>query len=497
MLELLRQEANRALTENGAETNVSTYSDCLDLFATIGALRRESDEEILTRFVRAFTENRNLSMKMLFFARDIRGGLGERRVFRVILRYLAENEPASVKKNIPHIAEYGRFDDLLVLLGTPCEDAAISYLKQQLEKDIAALEHDGDVSLLGKWLPSVNASAPKTVSAAKRICRAMGMSEAEYRKALTKLRARIRILENNLREKDYTFDYAKQPGKAMLKYRKAFLRNDGERYLSFIEQVSRGEAKLHADTLLPYELVTPFLSDHFFTSEGRCFMRSISPEEKAALNATWQSLPAFTAEGNALAVIDTSGSMYWDAEPLPAAVALSLGLYFAEHSAGAFRNCFIEFSEHPQLIELKGETFADRLRYAASFNTAANTNLEAVFELILRTAVKNQVPQEELPETLYIISDMEFDCCVANASLTNFENAKQRFASFGYALPKIVFWNVASRNRQQPVTKNEQGVALVSGCSPRIFKMLSGGLLTPYAFMMDVLGGERYAPISA
>jgi len=189
--------------------------------------------------------------------------------------------------------------------------------------------------------------------------------------------------------------------------------------------------------------------------------------------------------------------MYWDAEPLPAAVALSLGLYFAEHSAGAFRNCFIEFSERPQLIELKGETFADRLRYAASFNTAANTNLEAVFELILRTAVKNQVPQEELPETLYIISDMEFDCCVANASLTNFVNAKQRFASFGYALPKIVFWNVASRNRQQPVTKNEQGVALVSGCSPRIFKMLSGGLLTPYAFMMDVLGGERYAPISA
>ena len=139
MLELLRQEANRALTENGAETNVSTYSDCLDLFATIGALRRESDEEILTRFVRAFTENRNLSMKMLFFARDIRGGLGERRVFRVILRYLAENEPASVKKNIPHIAEYGRFDDLLVLLGTPCEDAAISYLRQQLEKDIACL----------------------------------------------------------------------------------------------------------------------------------------------------------------------------------------------------------------------------------------------------------------------------------------------------------------------------------------------------------------------
>ena len=226
-------------------------------------------------------------------------------------------------------------------------------------------------------------------------------------------------------------------------------------------------------------------------------MRPISEEEKSALNATWASLPDFGGEENALAVIDTSGSMYMDAKPMPAAVALSLGLYFAEHNKGIYKNHFIEFSKRPQLIEIKGDTFADRLRYAASFNKIADTNLEAVFDLILNSAVKNHVSQEELPAKLIIISDMEFNCCVENAELTNFKNAQKKYAAYGYKLPEIVFWNVASRNRQQPVTRNEQGVALISGATPRIFSMVAGGNLSPYTFMMEVLGSERYAVIAA
>jgi len=198
-----------------------------------------------------------------------------------------------------------------------------------------------------------------------------------------------------------------------------------------------------------------------------------------------------------LAVIDTSGSMYWNVKPLPAAVALSLGLYFAERNTGAFRNHFIEFSARPQLIEIKGETFADRLRYVASFNEVANTNIEAVFDLILRTAVRNRVPQEELPAKLILISDMEFDSCVTNATSTNFENAKKRFEAFGYKLPQVVFWNVANRNKQQPVRMNERGVVLVSGATPRLFSMVAGGNLSPYTFMMDILGSERYRKIVA
>lgn len=494
MLEFMKKEANRTYTENGAATLQTTYSDCLDLFATIGALRSAREQEILNRFVRAFTENPDLAMKLLFFARDIRGGLGERKVFRVCLKWLAQNAPASVRKNLPYVAEFGRWDDLLSLMGTPCEKDGLHLIREQLETDLNAMDMGDDVSLLAKWLPSVNASNIQTVAYAKRIARFLGMTDAAYRKALVKLRGRIRILENNLREKDYTFDYAKQPSKAMFKYRKAFYRNDGERYGEFLKKVSGGETKMHADTLMPYELIEPYL--HFSWS-SHSFMRDISEAEKSALNATWGCLPAFTNAENALAIIDTSGSMYCGGKPLPAAIALSLGLYFAEHNTGAFKNHFIEFSSKPQLIEIKGETFADRLRYVASFNEIADTNLEAVFDLILNAAAQNHVPQEELPATLYIISDMEFNHCVQNTGATNFENAKAKFAAHGYQLPRVVFWNVQSRNAQQPVTQNEQGVALVSGCSPRIFNMLKSGILSPLVYMLNILGAERYAKIAA
>lgn len=494
MLEHLKNEANRTYTENGAVTHATTYSDCLDLFATVGALRSSSEQKILNRFVRAFTENPDLALKTLFFARDIRGGLGERKVFRICLRWMAGNAPASARKNLSYVPEYGRFDDLLCLMGTPCEKDALALIQRQLETDLNAMEMGGDVSLLAKWLPSVNASSPQTVVSAKRIARSLGMTDAAYRKTLVKLRGYIRIIENNLREKDYTFDYARQPSKAMFKYRKAFYRNDGERYGEFLSRVSHGETQMHADTLMPYELVEPYLS---FGWSRHSFMRDISEEEKNALNATWASLPAFGGDENALAVVDTSGSMYCGGKPLPAAVALSLGIYFAEHNTGVFQNHFIEFSARPQLIEIKGETFADRLRYVASFNEVADTNLEAVFDLILRAAVRNNAAQEELPATVYIISDMEFNSCVRNADKTNFENAKAKFASCGYKLPRVVFWNVQSRHQQQPVTQNEQGVALVSGCTPRIFSMLQSGILSPLGYMLDILGAERYAKIAA
>lgn len=496
MLEYIKQEANMTLTENGAATYESTGSECLDLFATVGALRRESDTEIITRFIRAYTESPDTAMKLLFFARDVRGGLGERRVFRVILNWLAANEPASVIKNLEYVAEYGRYDDLLSLMGTRCEKEMLSLVKEQFTKDLEAMEKEETVSLLAKWLPSVNASNEITKAYGKRLAKALGLSDAEYRKALSALRSKIRIIENNLREKDYSFDYEKQPSKAMFKYRKAFARNDSERYNAFIKAVTEGEAVLHADNVVPYELVAPYLTTGWY-GNSRSFMRNITTAEKNSLNATWASLPDFGSDENALAVIDTSGSMYCDLKPIPAAVALSLGLYFAEHNTGAFKNHFIEFSARPQLIEVKGETFADRLRYVASFNEIANTNLEAVFDLILNAAVKNNVPQNDLPAKLIIISDMEFDSCVDHASAVNFKNAEKKYASHGYVLPQIVFWNVASRHRQQPVTKNEQGVALISGVTPRIFSMVAGGTLSPYTFMMEVLGSERYAKIAA
>ena len=488
MLHYLKQEANKTFTENGATTYFSTLSSCLDLFATVGALRRASDEEIVSRFMRAYTENKDIAMKLLFFARDIRGGLGERRVFKTILKWLACNEPESLSKNLQYISEYGRYDDLLILFYTPLETATLSLIKTQLEKDLSSLENNGEVSLLAKWLPSVNASNSETKKLAKRVVKFLGYDDATYRKTLVRLRSHIRIIENNLRERDYTFDYEKQPSKALFKYRSAFFRNDAERYKEFLDKVSSGDVKLNASTLTPYEIITPF------------FKRDVSDEERASINATWTALEDFTADGNALAVIDGSGSMYGGSDPIPATVALSLGIYFAERNKGAFENHFITFSEHPQLVEIKGDDIYDKVRYCRNYNEVANTNIQKVFELILRTAKKNKVPQEELPKRIYIISDMEFDYCADDASITNFEYAKKLFENAGYKLPEVVFWNVASRNRQQPVTKNEQGVLLVSGCTPRLFSMIADGSVsdgTPYEFMLEVLMSERYEKITA
>lgn len=485
MLEYLKKEANHTTTENGAITYKTTNSDCLDLFATIGAVRQAEENEIISRFKKAYAEDANLAMKILFYARDVRGGLGERRAFRVILRWLADSHAASVRKNIEHIAEYGRYDDILTLLDTPCEKAAMAFIRTQLKADLDALKKEQPVSLLAKWLPSVNTSSQEAVIKAKKIARAVGMDDKTYRKTLVKLRGAIRIIENNLRTKDYTFDYEKQPSKAMFKYRQAFYRNDSERYQEYLQNVETGSAVMHTDTLVPYEIIRPFLHE------------DVSAEESRAIDVTWNAQKDYTNGENALVVVDGSGSMYWYKSPMPAEVAQSLGIYFAERNTGIFHNHFITFSETPQLVEIKGKTIEEKLEYCMDFCEVGNTDLFKVFELILNAAVKNRVSQKELPSTLYIISDMEFDHCMEGADLTNFEAAKKLFAAHGYTLPKVVFWNVASRNQQQPVTMNEQGVALVSGCTPNLFSMVTAKDFSPYSYMMEVLNKERYAKIAA
>lgn len=484
MLRFLKDLMNWTYTENGAVTLRSTGSECLDLFATIGALRTQSDREIEDRFLRAYAENPDLAMKILFYARDVRGGLGERAVFRTLMRWLAENEKASLVRNMPFIAEYGRFDDLLCVLNTPAHQEAMEVLRDQFQADMRAMERgDGEpVSLLGKWLPSVNASNEETVRTAKQIAREFGMTQAQYRKALTALRARIRIVENDLRVRDYTFDYAKQPSGAMFKYRRAFLRNDEERYRDFMDQAASGTAVLHTGTLMPYEIVTAAYR--------------AKEDERRALDVTWNALKDYTGDENALVVADGSGSMYCG-RPQAASVAQSLAIYFAQHNRGIFHDHFITFSMTPQLIEIKGKDIVEKVRYCRSFNEIANTNIQAVFELILRAARTYRVRREEMPSTLYIISDMEFDYCAKDASLTNFEYAKNLYRRYGYRLPKVVFWNVQSRRQQQPVKMNEQGVALVSGCSPRIFSQVMSGETDPYTYMMTVLGDERYQRIQA
>ena len=497
-LEKLKEMSDMTYTENGAVTNKSSGSDCLDFFASIGGMRNRDEQDIIKYFIRAYAEDPDKAMKLLFYTRDIRGGLGERRIFRVILRWLAEYKSESVIINLPYIPEYGRYDDLLVLIGTRCEKNVIAMIKKQLTQDIEALEKGEEVSLLAKWLPSVCTSNKEAVRTAKYLARSIGMSEAEYRKTLSKLRAAIRIIETKLCKKEYDFDYSKQCSKALYKYRKAFIRNDNERYMKYIEDVNAGKTKMNTSTLMPYELVEPYLKRFMPNPWQTNRVQGLSAEETESLNTTWANLPDYGSDENMIAVIDTSGSMYWnETMPSPGAVALSLGLYIAERNRGAFANHFIEFSFDAELIEIKGNTFADRLLYTAGLRKIANTDLEAVFETILATALKYNMPQSEMPAKLIIISDMEFDFCVTNAGLTNFENAKKCYELHGYKLPEVIFWNVACRNRQVPVKKNEQGVALVSGCTPLLFEMTAGGIVSPEAFMEKILSSERYKTITS
>lgn len=493
MLNYLKKQLNITQTENGAVTLRTSGTDCLDFFFRAGGMREASETDIQSLVLRAMTEDPVKAMKILFFVRDVRGGLGERRFFRTAMATLAARYPEAVKRNVHLFAEYGRFDDLCVLLGTPCEDAAVALISAQLKSDLDGMAQGKPVSLLAKWLPSVNASSAETVSRGKYLARALHMGEKQYRKMLSALRKYTDIIENRLRECDYTFDYAKQPSGAMFKYRQAFSRNDAERYAAYLGAVERHEAVMHTASLYPYDIVRACKFD--------CWghQTAITAEERRSLNAAWNNLPAFGEnDENALAVIDGSGSMYSNGAALrPIDVALSLGIYFAEHNKGAFRNHFITFSRSPQLVEIKGKDIAEKVQYCATYNEVANTDIAAVFNLLLRTAVQNRLPQSEMPAKLYIISDMEFDYCVLGGQdETVFETMRKRFARCGYRLPDVIFWNVASRQQNIPVSRAETGAALVSGASPAIFDMVIGGEITPENVMNRIIESERYAKVS-
>lgn len=486
MLEYLKQESNLTQTENGATTYKTSGNFCVDLFGSIGALREANDDQIISRFVKAYSESPNTAMKILFYARDVRGGLGERRVFRIIINYLAKYYSDSIIKNIKYIPEFGRYDDLLSLFNTKCEASMISFIEKQLKSDIASMQQNKkDVSLLAKWLPSINASSKTTTKQAKKLACLLNMTYEQYRKTLSALRKYIDIIENYLREKNYIFDYTKQTSKSLFKYRQAFIRNDNERYLNFINLVKQKKVVLKTGTLYPYDIIRSCKS---FKNE----------EDKEILNTTWNSLPDYCKSNqNSIAVLDGSGSMYAVGNPLPIDIGLSLAIYFAERCNGEFKNHFITFSTNPKLVEIKGETIVDRSLYCQSFNEVSNTDIQKVFELILNTAIKNKLPQQELPDCIYIISDMEFDDCAVNSNKTNFEYAKEMYEKNGYKLPTLVFWNVQSRQQQVPVKVNESGVILVSGASPRIFEMVMTNELNPYDYMIKVLSNKRYSVIEA
>ena len=525
-LQAIKTQLNTAHTENGDLAYKSTGSACLDFFSLCGGMRRNL-EDLDKVFAKAYAENPVVAIKILFYMRNIRGGLGERNSFRVLLKELAQYYPEMAKQIVYAVPEYGRWDDLLVLLETPAKDDAIALIKSQIEKDKKAMEEGKTVSLLGKWLPSINTSSKESVASAKIVMASLGMKAVEYRKLCSALRKEIKILEDNLRRKDYTFDYSKQPSQAMLRYKKAFMRNDEERYKAFLRKVveqaqklAQGEeipeeekVKLNAKTLYPYQIVGPFMS-------GYSGFRFLPDEEALPLEASWKSLDRGAFGSRTIVVRDGSGSMYGPGESAAINIATSLALLFAEQLGGAYKNSFITFSSKPELIQVPetADTLEKKLNFISKFDDCSNTDIGKVYKLILDVAKSGNVPKEEMIERVLIISDMEFDSAVtisdtaenervkslSAASLdrsyahfskdSTFEFYKKAFEEAGYELPEIVFWNVEARDTHLPVTQNEKGVKLVSGASANIFSdVVSGDLkvVTPYEFMLQML--EPYA----
>lgn len=466
----MKNETNKTWTENDALTFKSTQSKVLDLFSMGGALRTRDPVEIEKMLSQALGEDKLMAIKCLFYLRDIRGGQGERRTFREGLKILSTYYLEETKKLISLVPEYGRWDDLFYMDKVEFDEL----IKEQIKKD---LESDKP-SLLGKWLPSENSSSVKTKGLAKKVRKYLGYSSKKYRSMLTTLRNKIKIVEGTMSKNRWTdIDYSSVPSKASLKYKKAFAKHDEAGYNKYLESVEKGESKINTKTLFPYELV-----------------REARKENNKTVDLLWKNLPDYTkGDEKAIVVADVSGSM----NGLPMDVSVSLAMYFAERNKGVFNNKFITFSANPELQEISGEGLNQKIRNLENAHWDMNTNIQAVFDLILKTSIENSVSQEDLPSTIYIISDMEFD----NASgshysedKTNFQAIKYKYANAGYKMPNLVFWNVDSRQSNVPVTQNEKGVILVSGCSPVVFKMVMQKT-TPYEFMISVLNSERYKKI--
>lgn len=492
MLEYLKNDANETRTANGAKAFASTKSFVLDLFSLGGAYRNRSEEDIKKLFSKAFAENPLLAMKTLFYLRDITQGQGERRFFRVVLKYLALHHPEALRKNLHLIPKFGRYDDLWVLLETDLKDDVIDLVRKQLSLD-KNVDHP---SLLGKWLPSLNASSYKTKKYAKIIQEELRLTPRQYRKLLSSLRKKIDIVETKLTERDYeSIDYSKLPSRAGLVYRKAFLRNDRERYQAYLDSLSKGKANINTKTLYPYDIVHKALQGYNGRNVWNWYSRELTQQEIQLLDAQWNNLPDFIGERkeNSIAVVDTSGSM----NGRPMEVAISLGIYLAERNKGVFHNHFFTFSDRPKLQQIVGSNIVEKVRNLSDSEWGGSTNVEAVFRKILDVAVRNNLPQDEMIGKVIIISDMQFNYCTRGVDTHIFKQLEKDFNEAGYKMPLLTFWNVNAFQSNTQFTMNENGVELVSGFSPSIFKnVLSNVSKTPYELMLEVIDSDRYAEVT-
>jgi len=490
-------ENSFSVTENGALGFGTSGKNLLDINFAVTSFRNKSDKVIEDAFAKAFYEDKLLALKWLFFARDREEGIGERRLFRVALKWLAVEQPEIAKAVIKLVPEYGRWDDLWCLLDTKLKDEIIDLVNDMLDYDCERMSFGKPITLLGKWLPSSNASSKETKRLAKIIYTGLGMTERRYRKMLSELRKYLNVIEVKMSAKEWSeIDYNAVPSRANLIYNGAFLRNDEERRREYLAALERGDkgVKINGSVNFPHDIVHRYMSGGW----GRS-LKSLD----TTLEQLWKALPDFVNEqGNTICVADGSGSMtttIGGTNVSALSVANALAIYFAEHSNGEFKDNYITFSNRPRLVDFSSaKTLKDKISIALRHNEVADTNIEAVFDLLLKTAVSKKLSQEEIPANVLILSDMEFNGAISYNCRRNtlFREIEQKWNNAGYKMPRVVFWNLCSRTGTLPVNQHENfPVALVSGFSPAICKMVLSGKLDPFECLVEQLNSERYQAV--
>ena len=499
----LQNTYNYKRTENGALAHKSTRSKVYDMFALGAAYRTRSDEDCILLFKNAYEENETLALKCLFYIRDCRGGQGERRFFRVCMRWLAENYPERAAALAEYVPEYGRYDDWFkIYFGTPVEGQVIEMMKKQLTTDMLCKKNA--VSLLAKWMPSENASNKDTIRTAKKIRNAFGISAKVYRQMLSSLRAKINVLERLMSANRWDeIEFDKIPSKAGLVYKNAFARRDiiAKRYERFAKDKT---TKVNASTLYPYEVVAK-ATQHMGWGWGSHV--NLNEVDRAMINKYWENLGEYIdpdRKDKILCMVDTSGSMVRRDAAAPINVAISLGLYCAERIGGPFKNHYISFSSRPQLIKTEGVDFVDKVYRIYRTNLCENTNLTAAFDLLLEIAKKPGVKKEDIPSTIIVLSDMEIDQGTGNywgssnnrwtkeTASTEMEKMRQKWASYGFKLPRLIYWNLDARN--DTILDAGPNVSFVSGMSPVLFKRVLSGK-NGYELMLETICSDRYKNI--
>ena len=500
----LTNASNYTWTENGAITHRTTKSDLLDMFALGGAYRNRSDEDVILLFRNAFNENPVYALKCLFYLRDVRGGQGERRFFRVAMRDLARYNTEAARRNLKHIPEFGRWDDLYIFVGTPLEKDAFQFIKEQLALDVQCKTP----SLLAKWLKSENTSSAESRWLGGVTRSYLGMNHKQYRKTLAILRDRINVLERLMSERRWDeIEFDKIPSKAGIKYKNAFAKHDIERAIANVQSYAdfaRDETKtVNAKVLNPVDIADQIF--RYWNGYGK----QPSTTDRLMWEKYWDNLKDYYngREELGIAIVDVSGSM--SGQPMNAAV--SMGAYIAERGKGPFQNHFITFSNNPQLVKFEGVDIFDKFQRAREADWGGSTNIEATFDMMLKVALQNHVPADEMPQTLYIFSDMEFNACMscgpASTDRWGYYNSKRltggnidtlletiakRWAAYGYALPRVIFWNLDARQNNIPALGGR--FSYVSGFSMNMVEQILSGK-DGYDLMMEKLDTERYACI--